>query len=293
MKTEDRNEIIRLLSLIPKTEEEIIEKTLNSFRGEELKNIAVGNNKASYNAFRLSFLASDLSRFYVLNGILENDIPKILKGCALEGRVMLLSNKFDLDNSESSVYIWNILKSVISGDSKCVSEYFNFFPNPSKYMFEVRGITNSIRDVLNGIESESTSSCREIFIKKSSNKFCESALQLMRTIISRDEAKFNEESIFLLKNYKRWAVANNLLGEVFIPLKALALIRFGIDYRNFKVPDLKVISNYAVTDLTEILTYKFYEEHIFDSQLNGLWKELFEFLDIQNTSIDSRLFLGK
>jgi hypothetical protein len=41
-------------------------------------------------------------------------------------------------------------KKCYSGNSKCIIEYFKLLPNPSKYMFEVRELTNSIQDVLNG-----------------------------------------------------------------------------------------------------------------------------------------------
>jgi hypothetical protein len=275
MRKEDKDELIRLLALRP-TAEGIVEDIVALVRKESRDLSIRGDDQISLLASRLFFLKSDLGTFYCLNGILEENPSKILQASAFAGRTMLISNSLTLQiGLESTVYLWDVLKSIGAADKTCVNKYFQLFPSASKYMFEVRGLINSIRDLYNGVASSKTSSCQEIFTRTSKNKYLESSLQLMRTLIRQDHSRFNDDCVQSLKNYRRWAVSNNLFAESLVPLAPLAFIRFAVDYCKFPLPDLSKVRDYAISDLSVLLTQPF-EQRWFNSNLNDLWPCLFE-----------------
>ncbi len=288
MKKADLIELERLLDLIPSTIDEIIEKTKFNFKNDNLEKLNDASKIASVKSARVFFLSKALSNYFVLNGIKDNNVQMILNGCAIEGRLMLLSNKFYLHFSEPTVFVWDLLKSLLSSDTLCVQKYFELMPNSPRALYEVRGLTNTIREVINKTENNADSTCKEIFIKKSSNKFCESSLKLMRTIVQKDRKAFEQDCIELLKNYRRWAVSNRMYGETFIPLKALGLIKFGLDYGNFDLPNLRSIKDYAISDLTIPLTTKT-QFPIFDSIFTNKWAMFEELNTLENIkNIDLR-----
>ena len=116
-----------------------------------------------------------------------------------------------------------------------------------------------------------------MFTKKSKNKFLESAIQLVRNYINNDNESFENNSLLLLKNYRMWASSNNLYEEIFIPIRALALIRFGMEYCGFVEPNLNEIDKYAIGNYSQLLNGKLdtsgYEEII------NLWSKLFSVIE--------------
>ena len=79
-----------------------------------------------------------------------------------------------------------------------------------------------------------------------------------------------------------------MYGETFIPLKAIGLIKFAIDYSKFDLPNLEKVNQFILPDLTELLTAKI-EFPPFDKMLIDKWGNLFNGLNNINNISDISL----
>lgn len=291
MKESDRLELIRISELNHVNPEYNVNHTIELLNKEMF--LYQNNLIKQYDLLSSSlfFLASGFKSYYLTKGVLNKSTSDLLFGCYLYGRIKYYSNYFGQKAGiYNTVYLWDLLFSILANDKKCIDSYYRLFNNPSNYMYEVRAIENGLREIILQQKNIDLKN-HEIFTRTSKTKFFESAIQLVRDCLRKDEEGFKRDSVDLLTNYRRWATSNNKYEEISIPIIPLALIRFGHDYCNFELPNLYFKDDYAISDFREILTENYDSNLINDS--SSLWPELFSIIDCLSNEIEIENIINK
>ncbi|MDX2360832.1 MAG: hypothetical protein QNK23_08505 [Crocinitomicaceae bacterium] len=245
-----------------------IEKDLELIQDKGDLNKSVGS--------RLRLLELKLSKFYFSQGILNDDTDLILTGCYLTGRINYLSDLFQAKHEANQRFalVWDTLYSCLANDKDCLKATYRLNNSPSRYMYEVSALENNMRRIILAPDIEEDKKIYDIFTKKADGVYYENIFQLLRDSLLKEKDRFENDSLNLIKSYKRWAVANNKFLEKYLPIQALGLIRFCIEFCDMPIPDLSSINNFSVKNLNRLIESEFNSKYV--DELSSLWPELFE-----------------
>ncbi len=233
----------------------------NDFEGlldENLRNMKNSSKRCSADKKKVvgSFLyqlASGILELYTISGSIENNIIKIIKGFFLKGRLMYvyntLSKKYDAGTLDApTVYLWDILDSLVARDLHAVNAFAQTFCTPLNYKHNwIRLTTNALLCLIDPMAGD-LNSFSQLKTAQFSSKFERAFSATLNNLNPINEQMFWSSLKESIGFHRRFMASNHRFPYTLAPFLCLALGNLAIDYCGLAQPSDFEIGNFQISE---------------------------------------------